>query len=417
MLTVKQIEKLKPQDKSYKVSDQHGLCLQITPNGSKLWRWRYRFEGAANEMSLGEYPFVSLEQARELHNDGRKLLKNGVDPMGIRKGQKTEQKQAVAEKQSEKTNSFEQVARRWFAKHSVGKNQKYMNNLIHRLETYVFPAFGFRYIKEVTTTEIRECILGVEAKGHRDLAGRLLNNISAIFRYAAQFDLVTHDPASSLKAHEIMAAPQKENRPRVSEKELPQLLAAIDEYQGIAGRLALKLLAYTMARPGMIQDARWEDFHLDKAQWILPKERMKPHGNNSEGQPKQWPHIVPLATQVIKLLDVIAATTGNDMMLFPNENDPKRGMSDNTLAKALKDMGYKGRQSPHGFKGIASTVLYENDFQGEHIELQLAHIQGDEVAAAYNYARYIPQRTEMMQWYADYLDRKLEEGRSARKTA
>jgi len=216
-----------------------------------------------------------------------------------------------------------------------------------------------------------------------------------VFRYAIAHGLAKRNPATEFKPSDVLPSRQKQNLARIDVKELPLLLRHIEGYKGAATtRLAIKLMAMTFVRTTELIAARWDEFDIESARWDIPVERMK----------MKTPHIVPLSTQAVNLLKTLQLITGHSLLLFPGERDHEKSMSNNTILKALERMGYKGRMTGHGFRGVASTQLHEMGFEHAHIELQLAHQDRDVVSAAYNHATYIKQRAKMMQDWSDYLD-------------
>jgi integrase len=403
-LTIKEIDNARPRTKKYKLADGGGLCLLVAPSGAKLWRWRYRFDGKEKMMAFGEYPLVSLKDARELHFAARKVLGAGIDPMAERKAEgEAKQKEAEA-RQREAVNSFENVARKWWAWWSIGKSPRHADTVMRRLEADIFPAFGHKFIDAVTAADVRELMLAIERRDARDVAKRSHETTSQIFRFAVARDIAARNPASDFKPRDILAEARTENRARVDARELPELLAKMEDYNGDAITcLAMKLMAYTFVRTSEEIEAPWTEFDLDTARWTIPPERMK----------MDTPHIVPLSRQAVEVLRALKLLTGNGRLVFPGANDRKKPMSNNTILYALYRLGYRDRMTGHGFRGLASTILNENGFDEPHIELQLAHMKRNKVAAAYNHAKYLKQRTVMMQWWADYLDAQLAKGRKA----
>lgn len=417
MLTVKEIEAIKP---GHKVADHHGLTLAVTKADppAKIWRHRYTFKGKPNEMTLGEYPFMKPEQARDAHTENRKMLRAGIDPMAARKAKKEEEKQKVVAKAALADNTFKKMARKWWEKHEPSRDTNSWMDTWDRLERYVFPKFGQRLITDIQLGEVRDCVLEIEAAGHRPLADKIKNNIIAIFDHVVVFELapLKVNPLLSLRTTTILSPHIAVNHPRVSEAELPALLYMIDNYpKNVIVRMALKLLPHLVIRPGPLLSAPWDEFDLDDAQWLIPKDRMKHHGHKRDGTPIMAPHIVPLSRQTVQMLRHLHTLTGHGKLVFPGEQDHTKGLSDGTLSAVLNRNGYKGRQSPNGFRGIASTILHGYkgkpgcDFTGDHIETQLAHLIGTEVQRAYNWQDYLPERTVMMQWYSDFLDSRLAE--------
>ena len=387
-LTDTAIKKAKPGDKPIKLSDGKGMYLLVNPAGSKLWRWKYRVLGKEKVMPLGAYPDVSLAQARDGLDKARKMLAAGIDPMAARKANKVATRTAAE-------NSFETVARLWWAHWKPARSEQHAGQVMRRFEANVFPHIGARPVAEVQAPELVAMLKAIEARGVNDLAKRALQTSSQVFRYAIAHGLAKRNPAIDIKPSDVLASRQKQNLARIDGKELPELLRHIEGYKGAATtRLAMKLMAMTFVRTTELIGARWAEFDLDGMRWDIPASRMK----------MKTPHIVPLSTQAVNVLKTLHLVTGHSPMLFPGERDHEKSMSNNTILKALERMGYKGRMTGHGFRGVASTLLHEMGFDHAHIELQLAHQERDEVSAAYNHATYLKQRAKMMKDWADYLD-------------
>lgn len=401
-LTLKEIENAKPSDKSYKLADGGGLCLLVAPSGSKLWRWRYRFHGKEKMMALGEYPLVTLKEARERHFAARKTLDVGVDPMAERKADTEAEQSKIKARQREAERSFEKIACAWWEWWSIGKSPRHADTVMRRLKADVFPAFGHKFIDTVTAADVREVMLAIERRDARDVAKRAHESTGQVFRYAIARGLASRNPAAEFKPSDILAEARSQNFARVDAGDLPELLAKMDDYNGDAiTRFGLKLMAYTFVRTNELIEAPWREFDIEIAQWVIPAERMK----------MDTPHIVPLSRQAVDVLRALKLLTGNGQLVFPGAHDKNKPMSNNTLLYALYRLGYRGRMTGHGFRGIASTTLHENGFDEAHIELQLAHMKRNKVAAAYNHAKYLKQRAAMMQWWADYLESQLSKGR------
>ncbi|MES1976716.1 MAG: integrase arm-type DNA-binding domain-containing protein [Pseudomonadota bacterium] len=387
-LTDTAIKRAKPGPKPVKLSDARGLYLLVNPVGSKLWRLKFRVLGKEKVLSLGAYPDVSLAQAREGVDAARKLLALGVDPMAQRKAEKVAGLTAAE-------NSFEAVARRWWANWKAARSEQHAGQVMRRFEANVFPHIGTRPVAGIQAPELVAMLKAIEQRGVNDLAKRALQTSSQVFRYAIAHGLATRNPATDIKPSDVLASRQKKNLARIDGKELPELLRHIEAYKGAATtRLAINLMAMTFVRTTELIGARWTEFDLDKARWDIPADRMK----------MKTPHIVPLSAQAVNLLKTLHIITGHSELLFPGERDHEKSMSNNTILKALERMGYKGRMTGHGFRGVASTLLHEMGFDHAHIELQLAHQERNEVSAAYNHATYLKQRAKMMQHWSDYLD-------------
>jgi len=384
-LTDTEIRKAKPSVDAYRMADQGGLFLWVTTAGGKLWRWKYRYEGAEKLMSFGKYPEVSLLQARERHTEARKLLASGIDPMAQRKAAKY----AVE-------NSFQSVTSLWLEHWQDGKSPRHVEYVKRRIEADILPCLGARPIAEIEAPELVAMTKAIEERGARDIATRALETVGQVFRYSIAHGYSKRNPASEFRASDVLKSTRKVNLARIDAKELPALLRAIEVYQGThVTRLAIKLMALTFVRTSELIGAKWSEFDLEAPRWNIPAERMK----------MRTPHIVPLATQAIELLEVLRTLTGQSEWLFPGDRSETKPMSNNTILGALKRMGYKGRMTGHGFRGLASTVLHEQGYNHEHIELQLAHAPRNAVSAAYNHALYLEPRAKMMQDWADFLER------------
>ncbi|MBS3996692.1 MAG: tyrosine-type recombinase/integrase [Hydrogenophaga sp.] len=387
-LTEIEIRKTKPVDKPVKLPDGRGLYLLINPTGSKLWRWKYRVDGKEKLMTLGAYPALSLAQARMRHEDERRLLQAGTDPMAQRKADK-QARQLAAD------NSFATVAAAWWQSWKTARSERHAEYVLRRLNDDVFPAIGARPIAQIEAPELVRMVKAIETRGALDIAKRALQTCGQVFRYAIAHGLATRNPAADIKPGDILASRKKENYARLDAKELPELMRRIEGYQGTpTTRLALKLIALTFVRTSELIGARWKEFDLAAARWDIPAERMK----------MKTPHVVPLSTQAVEVLRTLQLLTGNRELLFPGERDHGKPMSNNTILKALARMGYQYRMTGHGFRGVASTLLHEMDFQHAHIEIQLAHQERNAVSASYNHAQYLQQRAVMMQSWGDYLE-------------
>jgi integrase len=387
-LTDTQIRKAKPDTKPRKLSDSGGLYLLVMPTGGKLWRWAYRFVGKQKLMALGSYPDVTLADARERHATARRFLASGIDPMAQRKVEKTANRDTNGP-------SFREAAAKWYEHWKDGNSVHHVKATWTRLETNVFPAFGDVAVAEIEAPQIVVMVKAIQDRGKLDIAKRALETTGQIFRYAVAHGLSQRNPAADIKPGDILKSRQKVNHARVDAKELPALLRAIEVYQGKhVTRLAMKLLAMTFVRTSELIGAKWEEFDLEAARWDIPAERMK----------MRTPHIVSLSRQALDVLALLKQLNGNSDLVFPGERDPKKPMSNNTILFALKRMGYGGVQTGHGFRGIASTILHEQGWPHEHIELQLAHAPRNAVSASYNHALYLEPRAKMMQAWGDFLE-------------
>ena len=387
-LTDSSIKAAKPKDKRYNLPDGKGLALWVQPDGQKCWRFRYYFNDKEKMLSLGFYPTVSLAAARQEHTRFKELLVQGIDPSDDRKEQKRQQAMAA-------TNSFESITRLWWDHWKHDKTERHAGYTIRRLEADVFPIIGAKPINGITAAQLIAIIRKVESRGALDIAKRVLTMCGQIMRYAVAHGLAERNPAADIKPSDVLKPANKTNYTRLSEKELPELLRKIDGYEGQAlTRFALQLMALTFVRTGELIGARWDEIDFAKKEWRIPAERMK----------MKSPHIVPLSDQAIDVLTKIKNLSADEVLLFPSERRDGKSMSNNTILYAVYRLGHHSRMTGHGFRGIASTILHEQGYNHDHIELQLAHAPRNAVSAAYNHALYLEPRAKMMQDWADYLD-------------
>lgn len=365
-----------------------GLYLEVMANGSKLWRWKYRFGGKEKRLALGAYPEVSLKDARGMRSAASLRLAAGVDPLQERKDTKLADRIRTG-------TTFEAVARAWHENWKVARSPRHADYVIRRLEADVFPAIGAKPIAEVTAPQLLALAKKVESRGAVDLARRSWQTAGQVFEHALAHGLIERNPARDIRPGVVLKTRQKGHFARLDAKELPALLRKMQAYPGsVMTRYALDLMARTFVRTSELIAARWDEFDLDAAVWRIPAERMK----------MRAPHIVPLSTQAVDALRCLHELKGLGPFLFPGERDHEAPMSNGTILGALKRMGYAGKMTGHGFRGVASTILHEAGFDHAHIELQLAHQERDDVSAAYNWATHLPARRKMMQWYSDHLD-------------
>jgi integrase len=387
MLTDKAIRALKPDEKPYKAADSLGLYLLIQPNGSRLWRFKYRFAGKEKLAALGAYPETGLAEARTRRDELRRLHAGGVDPVAHRRAA-DEAKVAAAE------NSFKVVADEWFEKKSPGWVPKHSAKIRERLKRDIYPWLGSRPISDVTAPDVLAVLQRIEERGAIETAYRALGNISAVFRYAVATRRTVSDPCRDLRG---ALSPRKEKHLAAitDPKKIPELLNAIHGYQGgLVVRCALRLAPLLFVRPGELRSARWADIDLDSAEWRFVASKTK------------QPHIVPLASQAVAILRELHPLTGHRELVFPGERSPLRPMSENTVNAALRSLGIpKEQMTGHGFRAMARTVLEENlKFPAHLIEAQLAHAVRDANGRAYNRTTHLEERKKMMQEWADYLD-------------
>ncbi|MFI4955601.1 MAG: tyrosine-type recombinase/integrase [Gammaproteobacteria bacterium] len=388
-LTDVKIRQAKPSDKAFKLADEKGLYLLVTPQGSKLWKFKYRFAQKEKKLSLGAYPDVSLADARAKRDKARSLLARDVDPGLLKQVNKRATKIAAE-------TSFEHVTREWYVKHSTQWKPSHGERILRRFERDLFPWIGPRPIAEISAPELLAVLRRIEDRGSVETAHRALQNCGQVFRYAVATGRAERDPSGDLRG--ALAPPKQSHFASLTDpKEIGALLRAINGYQGHFPTVcALRLAPLVFVRPGELRNAEWSEFDLDKSEWRIPGEKMKMNEK----------HIIPLSTQALAILKELHPLTGHGQYLFPSVRTPKRPMSENTLNGALRRLGYTtSDMTAHGFRSMACTLLNEQGcWNRDAIERQLAHSERNSVRAAYNYAEHLPERREMMQWWSDHLE-------------
>ncbi|HEX8043120.1 tyrosine-type recombinase/integrase [Candidatus Deferrimicrobium sp.] len=388
-LTESKVRNAKPRAKEYKLSDGGGLFLLVIAAGGKYWRMKYRFGGKdMAPLSLGVYPEVSLAEARERREAARRKLRDGIDP-------REQQKALRAAKVAEAENSFEIIAREWYNRWSSGWSPSHALTVIGRLNLDVFPRLGARPIGEITAPEVLKMLRAIEFRGALETAHRVRTICGQVFRYAVATGRAERDPTADLR--DALKPYKKGHLPAITDLQaLVPLLRAIDAYKGThVVKCALMLVPLLMVRPGMLREAEWDEMNLDEAIWSVPAEKMKTDS----------PHIVPLPLQAVAILRDLRELTGRGKFVFPSHGQPDKPMSEGAIPAALKKLGYKGKQTAHGFRATARTILDEVLQQRpDFIEHQLAHAVRDPLGRAYNRTSHLVERKKMMQRWADYLD-------------
>jgi len=384
-LSQKHIDHAKPADKPFNLADGGGLVLQVQPSGGLWWRFRYRFAGKQMMLGLGTYPDTTLKMAREKRDDARRLLaaEPPIDPSLARKADRAA---------ASSPETLKAIATEFLEMQTAGAAA----TTLRRFELHVFPYLGKKPIARITAAELLAVLRRVEHKGTYDTAHRIRSACSRIWRYAIGSGRAEQDIAAALVGQ--LAPVNAKNFATITEpKKIGELLRAIDGYSGLHSvSAALKLAPLVFVRPGELRAATWDEFDLEEAEWRIPAHRTK----------LRVEHVVPLADQAVAILDDLFPLTGSESgYVFPSVRSRTTCMSDNTLNAALRRMGYsKEQMTAHGFRSMASTRLNELGYPPDVIEKQLAHSERNKVRAAYNHASYLPQRREMMQFWADYLD-------------
>ena len=375
--------------KPYRIADGQGLYLEVMPNGSKYWRLKYRFAGKEKRLALGVYPEVTVAQARDARDAARKQLADSVDPGAMKRAKKLKTALIAA-------TTFELVAREWHEERKAYWSPGHANDVLHRLETDVFPRLGNRPITDLAASDVLACLRRIEDRGARELARRARQVCSQIFRYAVITDRAERNPAEHLQG--ALKPMRRGHFAAIEPNELPEFLEALAEHEGrlyAETRAALRLLLLMFVRTGELIGASWDEFDLDGGEWIIPAGRMK----------MRRPHIVPLSRQALIILRELHDLTGRWTWMFPNKARPHEHMSNGAILMALDRMGYRGRMTGHGFRALAmSTIKEKLGYRHEVVDRQLAHVPANKVDAAYDRAKFLDERRKMMQDWADYLD-------------
>lgn len=387
-LTEVAIRNAKPRAKTFKLYDSGGLYLQVAPSGGKWWRLKYRLDGKEKRLSLGVYPEVGLAKARKRRDEERALLADHVDPSRHRKEQKSAQALRAV-------NTFEQVTREWFAKSSPSWAPAHAERKIRLFERDIFPLMGQQPVAEITSPGLLAVLRRIEKRGALETARRALVYSGQVFRYAVATGRAALDPSGALRG--ALSPVKNEHFAATTEPaRLAPILQMLDGYMGtLPVRCALRLMPLVFVRPGELRKAQWSQIDLDAAEWRYTVSKT------------DTPHIVPLSRQAVEILREVFPLTGQGQYVFPSARSTARPMSDNAILAAMRTMGIgKDEMTGHGFRAAARTILDEVlGVRPDFIEHQLAHAVRDPNGRAYNRTAFLPERREMMQKWADYLDR------------
>lgn len=405
-LTDTKVRSAKPEAKEYSLVDGDGMFLLIHPNGSKYWRFRFRFGGKQHLMAFDVYPETSLADARQKREEARRLVAAGVDPR--------EHKRAVKEEQAKEVITFESVARDWHASNQKW-SESHSGRVLKSLEDNLFDAIGKRNIAELKTRDLLIPIKAVEMSGRLEVATRLQQRTTAIMRFAVQSGLIDYNPAQEIAG--AVATAKRQHRAALELNRIPELLHRIDSYTGRPlTRLAVELTLLVFIRSSELRFARWSEVDFETAMWTIPGEREPLEGvkHSHRGSKMRTPHLVPLSRQALIILEKIKSMSGNRELIFVGDHDPRKPMSENTVNKALRVMGYdtKTEVCGHGFRTMACSSLIESGlWSKDAVERQMSHQERNSVRAAYIHkAEHLGERRLMVQWWADYLDANRDKG-------
>ena len=385
-LTDLEIRRSKPREKPYTLNDGSGLSLLIEPNGSKGWRFRYRFDGKPKMLSLGTYPDIPLTEARLKRDEAKKLVVAGINPSDVRK----REKQA---REEERGNTFEAIAREWYEKRTDRWSAGYAEEMMKTFETDVFPFIGGRPIAEIKPMELMGVLSRLDERGATEKLRKVRQRCGEVWRYAIVTGRAEYNPAPDLVS--AFVPHKKEHYAFLKHEELPEFFRTLNTYSGsIVVKLAMRLQVLTGLRPGELRQGEWAEINFEKRLWEVPPSRMK----------KRRPHCVPLSDQAIAILEQLKPITGHYQFIFPGRIHHSKPMSEMAMNVLIRRIGYAGRVTGHGFRHTMSTILHEQGYNTAWIETQLAHVDKNSIRGTYNHAQYLDGRREMLQWYADYMD-------------
>lgn len=386
----------KPREKQYKLNDGNGLYLLVKPNGGRYWRMKYQLDGKEKLLSFGVYPEVSLHEAREKRQEARKLLRDDVDPA---QAKREDRRLAMMSRE----NSFEVVAREWHENKKDSWTEQYGINVMRRLEMDIFPVLGKYPIADIEPPDMLHAIRLIEKRGALDVSKRIAQVCGQIFRYAIATGRARRNPIPDIR--DAFKPALKGHFASIDPSDLPAFIRTLNQNDARlfpSTRIAIRLMMLTFVRTSNLINARWEDFDLENAQWIIPAAHLKQR-KAAKMNPKNS-HIVPLCRQALELLAELRQYSP-DSLLFPGRGRTKTPMSNNTILTALKRMGYGGEMTGHGFRALAMTALKERlGYRHEVVDRQLAHVHKSKVDAAYDRAKFLDERKKMMQEWGDYLD-------------
>ena len=377
MLTELMIRQAQAKEKQYSLPDGRGLMLLVHPNGRKYWVLRVYVDGKERRRSLGTWPELPLKEARLRAYEVRERTVDETTALAT-PGEAT----------------FENVARQWLEARMGDKAPGYVRTVRLRLEKFILPKIGYKKLGHITSAAALDLCRDIEARGTLETAARVKQIIGAVFRFAIASGLAESDPTAALTG--ALKTRKEKHMPTITDPaRIAVLMGQMRAYPYDVLRAALLFSIYTFARPGEVRTAEWKEIDLDAALWKLPAEKMK----------MKRAHIVPLARQVVELLTELKPLTGRGRWVFPSARRDGRCMSENAVRVALRSMGYSNDDIvPHGFRSMASTLLNEQGWEADVIERQLAHVERNQVRAAYNRAEYLDERRRMMQSWADWLD-------------
>jgi integrase len=384
-----EVKQAKPRDKDYELSDGDGLMLRVRTSGTKVWLFKYHkpYTKKRTNLSFGGYPELSLAKARKKRAEARELLSINTDPKTHRDEQHQSNKNALE-------NTFGVLAEKWLVLKKKQVKAETADKAWQTMKKHVLPTLENVPVHVIKPKLVIDILNPIASKGSLETVKRLCRNINEVMRLAVASGHIEVNYLTDIT--KLFSAPKKQNMATIKPERLPELMLALANASIMKStRCLVEWQLHTMTRPKEAATARWCDIDLDKKVWVIPEERMK----------MKKPHTIPLTPQVLALLDVIKAMSGHREYLFPNHRDPKKHANSQSANVALKRMGFAGELVSHGLRSLASTTLNEEGFIPDVIEAALAHIDKNEVRAAYNRAEYIERRRVMMCWWSERIEK------------
>ncbi len=387
-----EIKQAKPKDREYNLADGNGLYLRVKPNGTKLWLFNYSrpYTRKRANLSFGQYPALSLAQARLKRHENLELLAQNIDPLTYRKDQKRQNADKLG-------NSLEVVAKKWLQLKRSKISEQHADSILRSLELHLFPRLGPVPIESLRAHQAIEVLGPLAARGALETVKRLCQRLNQIMVYSVNTGLITANNLAGIG--EAFESPDKIHMPTLKPQQLPFLMAKLNAASvRLSTRCLIEWQLHTMTRPSEAAGTQWSEIDLERALWMIPADRMK----------KKRPHTIPLSSQAINLLKVMKPISGHREYVFPAERNPRTHIHQQTANMALKRMGFGGQLVAHGMRSLASTILNEMGHDPEVIEAALAHTDKNEVRSAYNRAEYLERRKVLMQWWSEHIERSAE---------
>ncbi|MDV0595027.1 MULTISPECIES: tyrosine-type recombinase/integrase [unclassified Enterobacter] len=384
MLTIKQIDAAKPKDKPYRLLDSNGLYLYVPVSGKKVWQLRYKIDGKEKVLTVGKYPFMSLQEARDKAWIARKDVSTGVDPV-------------KAKKLSTKDNSFGAIYQEWYEHKKQVWSAGYGDELSRMFRDDILPMIGGMEIQDIEPMQILDVIRRFEERGAMERANKARRRCGEVFRYAIVTGRAKYNPAPDLA--DAMKGYRKKNYPFLPADQIPAFNKALSGFSGsIVSKIATQVLQYTVLRTKELRSMQWSNVDFETRTITIAEEVMK----------GRRPHLVPMSDQVVSLLEMLRPVTQPiSSFVFAGRNDKTKPISENAVLLVIRQIGYEGLASGHGFRHQFSTIMNEHEWPADAIEKQLAHANSGSIRGIYNHAQYMDKRREMMQWWADWLDEKV----------